>query len=104
MASLDRIGFLIRRMEESEASLAAFSRRGVEVTSHFLDEPCHRGKEHPGYCVKDWNYMASHAFKSEDGEVIERSYSVHEDIIPTEITEDGKTYKRVWSFRGFTIK
>lgn len=91
-------------MEESEAQYAVFSRRGVEITSHFLDEPCHRGREHRGFCVKDWNYMATHAYKAEDGEVIERQYSVTEDSIPTELTVDGKTYKRVWAFRGFTIK
>jgi hypothetical protein len=73
------------------------------LTLHFLDEPCLLGREHGGFCKRDWEYMPHYGFKSEDGEYIERKYSM-EEIVPLEIVEHNKIFKRVWSFRGFTIK
>lgn len=94
---------------ESEESIGELLRKAHpqwfyrELTTHVLDDPCALGKQHYGYCVRKSEYMPVHGYKSEDGEYIEKQYSVY-DTIPPFIEENGKVYKRVWSFQGFQIK
>lgn len=47
--------------------------------------------------------VATYEYKSEDGEVVEREFRVI-DAKPATVTENGKTYKRVFGLAGIKIR
>jgi hypothetical protein len=47
--------------------------------------------------------MPAHEFKSQDGDILTKNFSIKEDV-PVEIEENGKIYKRKFGFQGFRLK
>jgi hypothetical protein len=99
-ADLER---MIIRIEKNDDMYESYRQSKMERTSHLLDSPCLRGKEHRGECLVRGAYMPTYSYRSDDGQVLERHFPIESEI-PTEIEEDGVTYKRKYVFGGFTIK